>query len=398
MRDKIALEEHVSTEAMNALWDDAGEASGNGKDYMDWVEERLLDIPKRLRHMDECGIATTILSMTSPGVQGIVDADLAVSSAKDTNDTIYRTFVEPYPEQFAFFACVRLQDPDAAAEELQRSVSVLGAKGALVNGYTNVGGTDAARYLDEPENDPFWAKAAELGVPVYVHPREPLPGQLRIYEGYSSLVGSAWAFGHETSTRAVRLMLSGLFDRHPGVQVILGHLGEGLPFTLPRLEHRLYMQRNGTGLGAAQEPVSHYFNRNFLLTTSGHFHTRTLECALSEIGSDRVMFSVDYPCETMQEAARWFDASLLCHNDRVKIGRSNAARVFGLEETPASPTPEPGERVLPGRQRREQLRWRDQKPLDGPQSRPTSHRAGCTLARARASFSSRSPSGQKTPQ
>jgi predicted TIM-barrel fold metal-dependent hydrolase len=150
MRDKIALEEHVSTEAMNALWDDAGEASGNGKDYMDWVEERLLDIPKRLRHMDECGIATTILSMTSPGVQGIVDADLAVSSAKDTNDTIYRTFVEPYPEQFAFFACVRLQDPDAAAEELQRSVSVLGAKGALVNGYTNVGGTDAARHLDSP--------------------------------------------------------------------------------------------------------------------------------------------------------------------------------------------------------------------------------------------------------
>jgi gamma-resorcylate decarboxylase len=95
-----------------------------------------------------------------------------------------------------------LQDPDAAAEELQRSVSVLGAKGALVNAYTNVGGTDAARYLDEPENDPFWAKAAELGVPVYLHPREPLPGQLRIYEGYSSLVGSAWAFGHETSRYA----------------------------------------------------------------------------------------------------------------------------------------------------------------------------------------------------
>jgi gamma-resorcylate decarboxylase len=107
---------------MNALWDDAGEASRNGKDYMDRVEERLLDIPKRLKNMDECGIATTILSMTSPGVQGIVDADLAGSSAKQTNDNIYRTLVEPYPDRFAFFACVPLQDPQAAAEELQRSV------------------------------------------------------------------------------------------------------------------------------------------------------------------------------------------------------------------------------------------------------------------------------------
>ena len=169
MRDKIALEEHVSTEAMNAVWDDAGEASRNGKDYMGWVEERLLDIPKRLQDMDGCGIATTVLSMTSPGVQGIADADTAVSSAKDTHDTIYRTFVEPYPERFAFFACVPLQDPDAAAEELQRSVSELAAKGALVNGYTNVGGKDTARYLDEPENEPFWAKVAERALP-HPHP------------------------------------------------------------------------------------------------------------------------------------------------------------------------------------------------------------------------------------
>lgn len=334
MRDKIALEEHVSTEAMNALWDDAGEAARNGRQYMEWVEERLLDVPKRIKDMDECGIAATILSMTSPGVQGITDAATAVSSAKQANDTIYRTFVEPHPDRFAFFACVPLQDPGAAADELQRAVSDLGAKGALVNGYTNTGDKDTARYLDDPGNEPFWAKAEELGVPVYLHPREPLPSQQRIYDGYSSLVGSAWAFGHETSTHAVRLMLCGLFDRHPGLQVILGHLGEGLPFTLPRLEHRLRMQRHGAGLGSAKEPVSHYFNRNFLLTTSGHFHTRTLECAINEIGSDRVLFSVDYPYETMQEAARWFDASLLCHNDRVKVGRTNAARVFGFEDHP----------------------------------------------------------------
>ena len=332
MRDKIALEEHISSDAMNALWDDAGEASRNGQEYMAWVEERLLDVPRRVKDMDACGIATTILSMTSPGVQGIVDVDVALSSARQTNDYIHETFVKVHPDRFAFFATVALQDPGAAATELRRSVSELGAKGALVNGYANTRDSQTARYLDESENEPFWATVAELSVPVYLHPREPLPSQTRIYESYSSLIGSAWAFGHETSTHAVRLMLSGLFDRYPEIQIVLGHLGEGLPFTLPRLEHRLHMQRNGEGLGSAAEPVSHYFNRNFLITTSGHFHTRTLECAIGEIGSDRVMFSVDYPYETMQEAAAWFDASLLCHNDRRKVGRDNAARVFGIDQ------------------------------------------------------------------
>jgi gamma-resorcylate decarboxylase len=132
-------------------------------------------------------------------------------------------------------------------------------------------------------------------VPVYLHPREPLPAQARLYEGYSSLVGSTWGFAHETATHAVRLMLSGLFDQHPGVQIILGHLGEGLPFLLPRLEHRLDKQRAGAGLGAARRRVGEYFSNNFYVTTSGHFHTRTLFNTISEIGVDRVMFSADLP-------------------------------------------------------------------------------------------------------
>ena len=202
---------------------------------MRWVEDRLLDVGKRIEDMDENGIALTILSMTSPGIQGIIEPDIAVSSAKTTNEAIHGTFVEPHRDRFTFFACVALQDPNAAADELERAVVELGAKGALVNGYTNTPGNEMARYLDEPEIALFWEKVAELGVPVYLHPREPLPSQQRIYEGYSSLVGSAWAFGHETSTHAVRLMLSGLFDRHPSIQVILGHLGEGLPTPRPDL-------------------------------------------------------------------------------------------------------------------------------------------------------------------
>ncbi|MGO9921291.1 MAG: amidohydrolase family protein, partial [Isosphaeraceae bacterium] len=254
-------------------------------------------------------------------------------SAQETNDCIHKTFVRPHPDRFAFFASVALQDPETASDELHRSVSELGAKGALIHGYTNIGDNQTGRYLDEPENEPFWATVAELAVPVYLHPREPLPSHQRIYDGYASLLSPAWAFGHETSTHAVRLMLSGLFDRYPAIQIILGHLGEALPFTLPYLEHRLSVQRDGAGLGAAEQPVSHYFNRNFLVTTSGHFHTRTLESAIAEIGSDRVMFSIDYPYERMQEAAGWFDASLLSYNDKLKVGRGNAERVFGIKST-----------------------------------------------------------------
>jgi gamma-resorcylate decarboxylase len=198
MNDKIALEEHLSTPEVNAFWDAAGEASRNGREYMAWVEERLLEIPRRLSDMDECGIATTILSLTSPGIQSITDVELAVNSARDVNDLVHREFVAAHPDRFAFFASVPMQDPAQAAAELRRAVSGLGAKGALINGYTNVGDSEHARYLDEPGNDLFWQAVDELDVPVYVHPREPLPNQVRIYEGYASLLGSAWAFGHET--------------------------------------------------------------------------------------------------------------------------------------------------------------------------------------------------------
>lgn len=151
-----------------------------------------------------------------------------------------------------------------------------------------------------------------------------------MYEGYPSLVGSAWGFGIEISTHAVRLMLSGLFDRYPQLTVLLGHLGEGLPFMLPRLEHRLHMQRDGVGLGTAKAPLSHYLSNNFYLTTSGHFHTKGLLDAISEIGVDRTLFSVDYPYENMKTASEWFDHAMISENDRLKIGRTNAKRLFNL--------------------------------------------------------------------
>ncbi len=328
MQDKWALEEHLSTPENNKLWDDSGEAARNGKRYMDYVDSHLLDVDERIKIMDATGVERTILSLTSPGIQSITDTELAVKVARDTNDLVKRNFVDQRPGRLSMFACLPTQDGAAAAAELRRAVGELGAVGALINGYTNITDADTARYLDDEAYEPMWASVEELGVPVYLHPREPLPVQQAIYAGYESLVGSAWGFAHETATHAVRLMLSGLFDRHPGVQVILGHLAEGLPFLLSRLEHRLDKQLDGAGLGAARRKVSEYFSDNFYATTSGHFHTRTLFNTIAELGVDRVMFSADYPYETMEEAAGWFDSSLLSPNDARKIGRENARRLF----------------------------------------------------------------------
>jgi gamma-resorcylate decarboxylase len=328
MQDKWALEEHLSTEENNELWDSAGEASRNGATYMEYVEAHLLETDERLRIMDATGIERTIISLTSPGIQSITDVDTAIKVARDTNDLTREKFVGAAPDRLSMFACLPTQDGEAAAAELRRAVTQLGAVGALVNGYTNVTGPEDARYLDDLIYEPLWVAIEDLGVPLYLHPREPLPAQARIYQGYESLVGSAWGFAHETGTHAVRLMLSGLFDRHPRVQIILGHLAEGLPFLLPRLEHRLRKQRDGVGLGVARRKVSEYFSENFYATTSGHFHSRSLFNTIAELGVDRVMFSTDYPYETMEEASGWFDVSLLSNNDARKIGRDNAKALF----------------------------------------------------------------------
>ncbi|ADG78127.1 O-pyrocatechuate decarboxylase OS=Tsukamurella paurometabola (strain ATCC 8368 / DSM / CCUG 35730 / CIP 100753 / JCM 10117 / KCTC 9821 / NBRC 16120 / NCIMB 702349 / NCTC 13040) OX=521096 GN=Tpau_1503 PE=4 SV=1 [Tsukamurella paurometabola] len=328
MKGKIVLEEHISTARNDRTWDSAGESARNGASYMAAVEHRLRETDERLLEMDACGIDYSILSLTSPGIQSITDTAEAIDAARSDNETIQQEFVDRAPTRFGWFAAVPLQSPDAAADELRRAVGA-GAVGALINGYTDLpDGT--ARYLDHPDNHVFWETASALNVPVYLHPREPLLGQRKVYEGYDSLVGSAWGFGHETATHAIRLMLGGIFDEFPGLQVIVGHLGEGLSILLPRLEHRLRKQRNGIGLGTAQLPVGDYFRRNFYVTTSGHFHTKAVLSAVSELGVDRVLFSVDYPYEDMGEATEWFDHALLAESDRLKIGRENAQRLFSL--------------------------------------------------------------------
>jgi gamma-resorcylate decarboxylase len=330
MDGKVTLEDHFSTELNNKHWNAKGEEDRNGKAYAQDVERRLLDPEVCIAEMDRSGIELCILSLTAPGAQSVVDEKEAAAVARTANDYAH-SFVRKYPGRLSALASVSLRDPKGGAQELERAVTELGLKGVLINGYTNLGPNEDVQYLDEAPLDEFWECVVKLNVPVYLHPREPLPSQTRSIRGYPELGGSAWAFFYETSSHAVRLMLSGLFDRYPTLQVILGHLGEGLPFMLPRLQHRIDEQREGIKGSKAKRRPSYYFANNFYITTSGHFHTKPFLEAVEQIGVDRVLFSVDYPYEQMDMGARWFDDMRLDSATKLKVGRENANRLFSLD-------------------------------------------------------------------
>lgn len=285
---------------------------------------RLSDVGEgRLEEMDRSGIDLAVLSLVTEGVQAEPDAARAATKASRANDVL-ASIVERYPDRFSGLASVSLRDVGGAAKELERAVRELGLVGVCVNGFTTVG--EGGEYYDDPKFLPFWECLEALDVPLYLHPRYPLPSQRGIYEGRSELLGSTWGFGVETATHALRLITSGLFDRVPGATVILGHLGETLPFALHRMQGRMKALRGA----ALARPVTEYLQRNFYVATSGNFHTPTLLGALLEVGADRVLFAVDYPFEDMDEAATWFAGLPISPADRDKIAAANARRLFGL--------------------------------------------------------------------
>jgi 2,3-dihydroxybenzoate decarboxylase len=172
----------------------------------------------------------------------------------------------------------------------------------------------------------LWAEVERLGVPFCLHPRDQLPSRRHAYEGHPWLIGSPWGFAEETAIHALRLMGCGLFDQYPRLQIVLGHLGERIPYDLWRLDHRL-----GKVPGRpAKRSMSDYFRTNFHVNTSGHFCTQSLIHAISTLGSDRILFAVDYPFEDHVHGASWFDAAEIAEADRFKIGRSNAIALFAL--------------------------------------------------------------------
>jgi predicted TIM-barrel fold metal-dependent hydrolase len=324
MQGKIALEEHFAIDAT------LGDSKVFGAQVWDRLGPRLIDIQDmRLAEMDKHGVEMMILSLNAPAVQAIHDVKRAIAVAREANDML-ADHVRKRPTRFAAFAALPLQDPEAAIAELKRCVKELGFVGALVNGFSQAGAPDTALYYDLPQYRPFWRACDQLGVPFYLHPRNPLPNDIRAYDGHNWLLGPNWAFHAETAVHALRLIGSGLFDECPNLQIVLGHLGEGIPVYIWRIDGRNGWMKERHRY-AAKHGVGHYFRKHFHLTTSGNFSTPALLNAVSEMGADRVMFSVDWPFESVEEGCVWFDRAEIGATERAKIGRDNAIKLFKLK-------------------------------------------------------------------
>ncbi len=323
MRGKIAVEEHFVTPQLKDTifgsigWEEAEwEAMASALQETDEV---------RLADMDAAGIEIAAVSLAAPCIQDLVDAADATAKAAAANDAL-AAVVAAHPDRYVGLAALALQDPEAAAEELERCVRELGFRGALVNGYSSVGDLDTAAYYDEERYLPFWERVAALGVPFYMHPRNPLPGS-RYYQGREALLGPTWAFTVETASHCLRMMVSGLFDRFPELTIVIGHMGELLPFAVARTEQRL----SHIPTMQLQRGPQEILRENFYITTSGNFHTQSLLGAIMQVGADRILFAADYPFESTAEAAGWFDAVPISEGDRRKIGRTNAERLLGID-------------------------------------------------------------------
>ena len=315
---KIVLEEHFTTPKIAPYAKDV--VSMVDPDFGQFVGPRLLDFEQlRLADMDKNGIDLCVLSANSPGVQLEPDPRTAVENAREVNDFLAEQ-INRHPKRFAGFAHLALQDPKAASDELQRCVTQLGMKGALINGHTN------GEYYDDQKFWPVWEKAEELGVPVYLHPADP-PEVASNLAGYPEMAGPGFAWGAETAGHALRMIYGGVFDRFPKFTLILGHMGETLPYILWRLDSRYAMMRHRNSI---KKQPSQYIRENIMVTTAGSFSAEPLLCAIQALGVDRVMFSVDYPYEYTEQAVQFIDHVAISDADREKICHLNAERLLKL--------------------------------------------------------------------
>lgn len=316
---KIALEEALSAPS-TAPYLQITMQVVNEQDRPAFVQS-LEDSDQRIAAMDAAGIDLFVLSQTSPGVQAEKDSAVAVQRAREANDYL-KEQVDQHPDRYRAFAHLPMQDVPAASGELQRCVKELGFLGALVNGSTN------GIYLDDPCYLPFWERVAELDVPVYIHPANPLI-QPYVLNGYAIMQGSLWGWSMDNSSHFLRLLFSGLFDRYPSLTIILGHMGETLPYFASRIDSR-YEVTNSADKPPLKKKPSDYFRSNLIITTTGVCQDSSLQCAIAEMGDDRVLFSVDYPYENASEAAQWIETTPLTDDQREKICHGNAERVLRL--------------------------------------------------------------------
>ena len=329
---KIALEEAFAHKpAMtrdqngNPNWDWHREENALNQQYIDAVGPRLFDFEEtRLPAMDEAGIQFIVNSLTCPGIEHILDPTEAQEAATATNDFLAEQ-ISRHPDRFGGFASVAMHDAEQGAAELERCVNQLGFKGVLFNGYAQQHTEDNLVYLDDERYTPLWEVVTSLDVPVYIHPR--VSYQRRMYQGHDELQGMVFGYSPETAVHLLRIVYSGVFDRFPTAQVIIGHMGETIPFQAWRIQHAF---EHSPRKDKVELRLQDYLQRNIWITTSGNYSTTALHCAMDSVGADRIMFSVDYPYEDMAEASDWFESCDLSEADRHKIGYQNAKHLLRL--------------------------------------------------------------------
>lgn len=279
----------------------------------------------RVKQMDEDGIDMQVLSLMIPGL-GIFDPPTAVALARESNDALARAIMK-YPGRLAGFAALPVQEPAAAADELERAVRELSLKGALINSHVN------GEFLDNQKYWVIFAKAQELDVPVYLHPVGLPSDMIKPYLAYPGLSGSMLGYAHEVGLHAMRLICSGLFVKYPNLNIILGHLGEALPFWLSRMDSRWRKEavvNDPATAGKIKKTPGQYIKDNFFVTTSGIFWQPALSCTFQALGADKIMFAVDYPAESSREAVEFLDTAPISATDKEKIYHINAEKLLKL--------------------------------------------------------------------
>jgi 2,3-dihydroxybenzoate decarboxylase len=316
MVQKIALEEHFISPGLVDYWRPT--MTEVPPAFVEHLFKHLTNFGDlRLESMDKAGIARAVLSVSGPGVQAERDPALATKKAREANDFL-AVEMQKRPDRYSGFAHIAVQDPRAAADELERCMRDLKFSGAMINGHTN------GMYLDDASLAPFWERAEALGALIYIHPTDPV-APAPVLNGVPALRRATWEWGFETGSHALRLVFSGVFDRYPKAKVALGHMGETLPYLLWRFDSRAKLYN----VKLAKAP-SDYIKNNIVVSVSGVYAREPLMCAVEALGRDKVMFAADYPFENAEEAGRFMDDVSIAEDLRADVAYNNAAKLLGL--------------------------------------------------------------------
>jgi 5-carboxyvanillate decarboxylase len=329
---RIATEEAFAIpEQMDAMREVVAKATAYDPDLFLWnrtlaggtLYSRLLDLEdERLRIMDQDGVAMHLLSLTSTGVQ-MLDADKGTALATLANDRLAEV-IRRHPDRFAGLATVAPQDPARAAKEADRAIHKLKLNGVIINSHTN------GEYLSEQKYWPLLEAIAALNVPLYIHPRAPVPAMAAPYR-MNHLEHAIWGYQAETGLHGLQLIVSGVFDRIPNLKIVLGHMGEAIPYWLYRIDDRFQRSIPRGDRPKLKQRPSDYFKQNFMITTSGVNWHPVLQFCISVLGAGNVMWAIDYPYQDSPEAVEFMNTAPISEEDKEKIFHRNAERVFGIK-------------------------------------------------------------------